>query len=91
MSRRQFVGKVISDKMEKTLVVSVLWVHHHPVYRKMIRRTTKLYVHDPKGLGRLGDTVRVTEARPFSRLKRFLLTEVVRRQEVVEAPQEEAV
>ena len=91
MSGRQMVGKVVSDKMQKTLVVEVPWVQHHPVYRKILRRKTRVYVHDPKELGRLGDTVRVTESRPFSHLKRFLLTDIVHRREVVEAPREEAI
>ena len=91
MSGRQMVGKVVSDKMQKTLVVEVPWVQHHPVYRKLLRRKTRVYVHDPKELGRLGDTVRVSESRPFSHLKRFLLTDIVHRREVVEAPREEAI
>jgi small subunit ribosomal protein S17 len=85
------VGKVVSDKMQKTLVVEVPWVQHHPIYRKILRRKTRVYVHDPKELGRLGDTVRVAESRPFSHLKRFLLTDIVHRREVVEAPREEAI
>lgn len=84
MSRRQFKGKVVSDRMQRTLVVEVSWVQHHSKYQKVMRRVTRLYVHDPKGLGKLGDLVRVTECRPISRTKRFLLTEIVKRGVVVE-------
>ncbi|MBI4233465.1 MAG: 30S ribosomal protein S17 [Chloroflexi bacterium] len=84
MKQREYVGRVTSDRMQKTVVVSVEWVQHHPLYKKAIRRTTTLYVHDPKGECHVGDLVRVVEVRPLSKTKRFLVREVVRRKEVVE-------
>ena len=87
MHHREHIGRVISDKMERTVVVAVRWVQHHPRYRKAIRRVTKLYAHDPRDECRVGDRVRVVEVRPLSKTKRWLVREIVQRQGVVEAPQ----
>jgi small subunit ribosomal protein S17 len=79
--RKEYTGRVISAKMQKTVVVAVEWVQHHPLYKKAIRRVTKLYAHDPHQQCREGDTVRVVEVRPLSKTKRWLVREVLRRGE----------
>ncbi len=77
-------GRVVSDKMAKTVVVAVPWVQTHPLYRQRIRRITKLYAHDIDNQCRVGDWVRIRETRPISRLKRWRVVEVLERHEVVE-------
>lgn len=72
-------GRVISDRMDKTIVVAVERRLRHPRYVKIIRRTSKLYAHDHKNQCRIGDRVRVMESRPLSKLKRWRLVEVLER------------
>ena len=72
-------GIVSSTSMDKTVVVSVVSRVRHPLYRKTLQHTTKLYAHDADGTCRVGDRVRVQETRPLSKLKRWRLTEVVER------------
>ncbi len=72
-------GRVISNRMDKTIVVAVQRHFRHPRYLKIIRRTSKLYAHDDKSQCRIGDRVRVMESRPLSRLKRWRLVEVLER------------
>jgi len=72
---RTKTGIVTSTKMEKTIVVSVETYKTHPKYKKRYKSTTKFYAHDEKGLAALGDTVTVSETRPLSRLKRWILIE----------------
>jgi len=88
---REYIGRVISDKMQKTVVVLVEWTWHHPLYKKAVRRRTKFYAHDPKEECREGDVVRIVEVRPISKTKRWLVKEVLRRGERVEAPPPSAV
>lgn len=76
-TQRSVVGRVISDKMDKTRTVLVERRVRHPLYGKYIRRSTKLHVHDEENVSRLGDRVRVRECRPMSKQKRFALIEVV--------------
>jgi small subunit ribosomal protein S17 len=74
------VGKVTSDKMNKTVVVSIDRLVKHPLYKKYIRRSKKLYVHDEQNTAKIGDTVEVAEVtRPLSKLKRWRLVRVVER------------
>jgi len=83
------MGVVISDKMQKTLVVAVESRKRHPLYNKTMRRTTRYKVHDGNELGKIGDVVRIVESRPISREKRWRLAEIVTRHEVAEiAPRE---
>ena len=80
--RRQFkVGRVVSDKMDKTVVVAVDYLKPHPLYRKIIRRTSKFHVHDASNDCRVGDTVRIGETRPLSKTKRWEVVEIVERGE----------
>jgi small subunit ribosomal protein S17 len=78
-AERSIIGRVVSDKTDKTRTVLVERKVRHPLYGKFIRRSTRLYVHDETNESRVGDTVRVRECRPLSRLKRFALVEVVSR------------
>ncbi|HHE48392.1 MAG TPA: 30S ribosomal protein S17 [Candidatus Acetothermia bacterium] len=79
--RKQRIGRVVSDRMQKTIVVVEESLVKHPRYRKYVRRRTKYYVHDERQLAHVGDIVRIEETRPLSRLKRWRLVEVVRRAE----------
>jgi len=76
-SRKTRVGKVVSDKMDKTIVVAVETRVPHPLYKKIIKRTYKLKAHDEENECTSGDTVRVMETRPLSREKRWRLVEVI--------------
>jgi small subunit ribosomal protein S17 len=78
-ARTQKVGKVVSDKMEKTVVVSVDFVRTHPLYNKRMRRTSKFFAHDEAGTCRIGDTVRIEECAPISKRKRWIVREVLER------------
>ena len=76
-SRKVRVGKVVSDKMDKTIVVAVEDRVAHPLYKKITKRTYKLKAHDEKNECGIGDTVRVMETRPLSKDKRWRLVEIV--------------
>ena len=75
--RKTRVGKVVSDKMDKTIVVAIADSVQHPLYKKIIKRTYKLKAHDENNECRVGDTVRVMETRPLSMDKRWRLVEVI--------------
>jgi small subunit ribosomal protein S17 len=78
-SRQELVGKVTSAKMEKTIVVEVMRMVQHPKYRRVVRISKRFYAHDEQREARPGDTVRIVETRPLSKLKRWRLKEVVAR------------
>jgi len=73
------VGRVVSDKMDKTIVVSVERLSRHRLYKRVIRLTTKFKAHDERNEARIGDTVRIEESRPLSATKRWRLVEIVQR------------
>ena len=77
--RKTRVGIVVSDKMDKTIVVAVHTKVLHPLYGKTVNRTTKFKAHDEENTANVGDTVRIMETRPLSRDKRWRLVEVVER------------
>jgi len=77
--RKTRTGKVVSDKMDKTIVVAVVDHVKHPLYKKIIKKTYKLKAHDENNECRLGDTVKVMETRPLSKDKRWRLVEVLER------------
>ena len=79
--RKVRVGKVVSDKMNKTAVVAVTRLVRHARYSKYVKRTTKFKVHDEKNECHVGDTVRITETRPLSKEKRWRLLEITKRAE----------
>ena len=75
------VGTVVSDKMDKTVVVVIESHYRHPLYKKILRKTKKFKVHDPEGNSKLGDVVKISETRPISKTKRWRLVEVIRKAE----------
>ncbi|HHK67056.1 30S ribosomal protein S17 [Candidatus Acetothermia bacterium] len=75
------IGRVVSDRMEKTIVVRVEEPKLHPRYRKHIRRHSKFHAHDPREEAHAGDLVKIEESRPLSRMKRWRLVEVIERAE----------
>ena len=83
------VGRVVSDKMDKTVVVAVETTRHHPLYKKTIKRTVKYKVHDENNECRLGDTVRIVETRPLSKYKRWRVAEITTKGKVVEVQPKE--
>lgn len=74
-------GKVISDKMNKTIVVQVERKVKHPLYGKYVKRFSKMYAHDEENACRIGDLVLIQQSRPLSRLKRWKLLEILKREE----------
>jgi small subunit ribosomal protein S17 len=76
---RRTIGRVVSNKMQKSVTVSVERLVRHPVYGKFIRRTTKVMAHDEEGACRQGDTVAIVECRPISKNKSWRVVEVLER------------
>ena len=89
--RKTRVGRVVSNKMDKTVVVTVETLRHHPLYRKTIRRAVKFKAHDEKNECRLGDTVKIIETRPLSKEKRWRVAEIITKREVVEVQPKEII
>ncbi len=82
--RKTRIGRVVSDKMDKTVVVAVETPKRHPLYKKTIKRAVKYKAHDEKNECRGGDMVRIVETRPLSRQKRWRVAEIITKGEVVE-------
>jgi small subunit ribosomal protein S17 len=76
-NRKVRIGRVVSDKMDKTIVVAVETIVRHPLYGKSIKRTTKFKAHDENNECRIGDKVKIMETRPLSKEKRWRLVEIV--------------
>ena len=87
--RKTKLGLVISDKMDKTVVVAVETPKRHPLYKKTIKRMVKYKAHDENNECKVGDKVRIVETRPLSREKRWRVAEVITKGEVVEIKPEE--
>ena len=77
--RNEKVGLVVSTKMQKTIVVEIEMRKAHPKYKRVMKSNKKFYAHDEQNSARVGDVVRIREARPLSKLKRWSLEEIVRR------------
>jgi len=75
--RKVVVGRVVSDKMDKTVIVQIERLIHHPVYNKIVRSRTRVKAHDKANQCRVGDKVRLMETRPLSREKRWRVVEVI--------------
>jgi len=82
--RKTRIGRVVNNKMDKTVVVAVETLRHHPLYKKTIRRAVKYKTHDEKNECRIGDTVKIIETRPLSREKHWRVAEIITKREVVE-------
>jgi small subunit ribosomal protein S17 len=78
-ARKQRVGIVVSDKMQKTVVVAIERRYPHPLYGKMVTRTKRVKVHDEENTAKVGDRVRIMETRPLSKDKRWRVVEIVER------------
>jgi len=78
--RKIFRGKVVSDKMDKTIVVAVSRLVRHPLYPKVIRKTSKFKVHDELNEARIGDVVEIMETRPLSKTKHWRLVRIIKRE-----------
>ncbi|MCQ2349525.1 MAG: 30S ribosomal protein S17 [Paludibacteraceae bacterium] len=77
--RKERVGVVSSNKMDKTITVAVKWKEKHPMYGKFVNKTKKYHAHDEKNECNIGDTVRIMETRPLSKSKRWRLVEIIER------------
>jgi small subunit ribosomal protein S17 len=82
--RKVRLGEVVSDKMDKTVLVAVRWQQRHRLYKKSIRRITRFFAHDRDNECRIGDMVRIEETRPLSKMKKWRVVEIVQRREVAE-------
>lgn len=79
MPKKVYSGKVVSDKMDKTVTVAVNRLFQHRRYKKTVKRVTKFTVHDEKNSSKVGDTVRIIESRPVSKSKRWVMLDIVER------------
>ena len=77
--RKEKIGVVVSDKMEKSIVVAVKRKVKHPIYGKFVNKTTKFHAHDEDNTCNIGDTVRIMETRPLSKTKNWRLVEIIER------------
>ena len=82
--RKVRIGSVVRTKMDKTVVVEMVWKQRHRLYRKQVRRVARFHVHDPLNQCRLGDTIRIQEVRPISKTKRWRLLDVLERRQVAD-------
>ena len=89
--RKIRVGRVISDKMDKTVVVSVEWGRPHRIYKKTVRRRTRFNAHDEENRCMLGDLVRIIETRPRSKTKRWRVAEILAQKEIAEIQPDEII
>ncbi|MEW6771574.1 MAG: 30S ribosomal protein S17 [Bacillota bacterium] len=91
--RKVRVGRVVSDKMDKTVVVEIMTLVRHPFYQRTIRRSRKVKAHDAENTCRIGDKVRIMETRPLSKDKRWRVVEIIERgkrfEDAPAAPEEE--
>jgi small subunit ribosomal protein S17 len=79
--RKALVGRVVGDKMDKTVAVSVERLFRHRMYKKIVKKTSKIYAHDAENQCRVGDKVRVMSTRPLSKSKRWRVVEIIERAE----------
>jgi small subunit ribosomal protein S17 len=77
--RKERIGVVFSDKMDKTVTVAVKWKEKHPIYGKFVSKTKKFHAHDEQNDCHIGDTVRIMETRPLSKSKRWRVVEIMER------------
>jgi len=89
LKRKTRLGRVVSDKMDKTVVVAVETLRRHPLYRKTIKRAVKYKAHDENNEYHVGDVVRIAETRPLSKNKRWRVVEVITKGELAEVEPKE--
>jgi len=78
-NKRELIGLIVSDKMDKSVVVRIERFVQHKIYKKFMKRYKKYHAHDEKNECRIGDTVKIIETRPLSKLKRFRVSEIVKK------------
>lgn len=79
MPKKVYTGKVISNKMDKTVVVAITRLYQHPVYKKTVKKITKFMAHDEENRCKVGDTVKIIETRPLSRHKKWAVIDILER------------
>ena len=77
--RKERMGVVTSNKMDKSITVAIKWKEKHPIYGKFVNKTKKYHAHDEKNECNIGDTVRIMETRPLSKTKRWRLVQIIER------------
>lgn len=77
MSKKIYTGKVVSDKMDKTVVVAITRLFQHPLYKKTVKKVTRFKAHDEENRCKVGDTVSIIETRPLSKDKRWVVLEIL--------------
>ncbi len=77
--RKSLVGLVVSDKMDRTVTISIERTFQHPMYKKIVKKTSKIWAHDAENECRTGDKVKVMSTRPLSKLKRWRVVEIIKR------------
>ena len=82
-SRNTKIGRVVSTKMSKTIVVQVIMKRAHPLYRRVVAKSKKFYAHDEGNTAHVGDTVEIEETRPMSKLKRWRLKNIIQKAKLV--------
>jgi small subunit ribosomal protein S17 len=82
-SRNTKIGRVVSTKMSKTIVVQVIMKRAHPLYRRVVAKSKKFYAHDESNTAHVGDTVEIEETRPMSKLKRWRLKNIIQKAKLV--------
>jgi small subunit ribosomal protein S17 len=80
MPKKVYTGKVVSDRMDKTVVVAITRLFQHPAYKKTVKKVTKFKAHDAENSCKVGDTVSIVESRPLSRDKRWTVLEILQRE-----------
>jgi small subunit ribosomal protein S17 len=88
-NRKIRIGKIVSDKMNKTVVVQVESLRRHPLYHKVIRHVSRFKAHDENNVCHFGDVVKIVETRPLSKDKRWKVSEIIQKKETVEPLKEE--
>jgi small subunit ribosomal protein S17 len=83
-NRRRLQGRIVSDKMDKTVTVEVVRSRRHPIYGKVVKTTKKFLAHDENNEFKMGDIVRIVESRPISKRKRWVVENLVERPELIE-------
>lgn len=89
--RKEFTGVVVSDKMQKTVVVKTMHLTRHAKYSKTVKLHNKFKAHDEKGLAKLGDTVIIVEVRPLSKTKCFMVKKILKKAEQLHVPAPEEI
>jgi small subunit ribosomal protein S17 len=80
MAKKLYTGKVVSDRMQKTVIVTVTSLYQHPVYKKTVKRVSRFTAHDPEGKCKIGDTVSIIESSPVSKNKRWKVLEIIEKE-----------